>query len=79
MYLQKINRLRNGIANLAPEIYDQTTEYIKQSYMQGVIQSLCYNNKFYKKIPPELKNKLVFMLLMNYYNKFFFFFNDVYD
>ena len=33
MYLQKINRLRNGIANLAPEIYDQTTEYIKQSYM----------------------------------------------
>lgn len=28
-------------------------------------------------MPPELKNKLVFTLLLGYYKKFFFFFNDV--
>ncbi|MFM2351930.1 MAG: hypothetical protein RL096_411 [Actinomycetota bacterium] len=49
MYLQKIDRLRDD-DELKPEIYDQTIDYIRKSYLNGVIQSLCYNNKFYKKI-----------------------------
>jgi hypothetical protein len=47
--------------------------------LYGVIESLQQDNNFYKYIPPELKNKLVFLLLMSYYNKFYFFFNDVHD
>lgn len=58
-------------------MYDSTIEYIKKSYLYGVIQSLQRDNSFYSLMPPDLKNRLIFCLLQNYYNKFFFFFNDM--
>lgn len=42
-----------------------------------MVNSIQNENNFYANIPPELKNKLIFLLLTGYYNKFFYFFNDV--
>lgn len=78
MYLQRIDRVRKDDA-LSTKVYDQTIDYIRKSYLYGVIQSVQNDNNFYTHIPPELKNKLIFLLLMSYYQKFFFFFNDVYE
>jgi hypothetical protein len=77
MYLQRIDKVKND--SLDAEIYDETVEYVKKSYLYGVIQSLHGENKFYKTLTPELKKKLVFTLLSNYYQKLFFFFNDNID
>lgn len=52
-------------------------DYIKKSFMFGVVHSMQGDGNFYQHMPPELKNKLVFTLLLGYYKKFFFFFNDV--
>jgi len=41
------------------------------------VQSLQRDNDFYKKLSPDLKNSLCFSLLYDYYDKFFYFFNDV--
>jgi signal-transduction protein with cAMP-binding, CBS, and nucleotidyltransferase domain len=41
------------------------------------VQSVKKEQKFYKYFSPDLKNQIIFTLLDSYYQKFFFFFNDV--
>jgi hypothetical protein len=77
-YLQKIDRAKTN-DSLKADVYDDTIEYIKKSYLYGVIQSLHREHNFYHYMSPDLKSKLVFTLLSSYYKKFFFFFNDVID
>jgi hypothetical protein len=43
----------------------------------GVIQSLQRDNEFFKRLSPNLRQQLSFTLLESYYQKFFFFFNDL--
>jgi len=75
-YLQSVDRAQRQ-ESLNPKIYDNTVDFIKKSYLYGVVQSLQRDNNFYKVLSPELKNKLTFVLLESYYKKFFFFFNDI--
>jgi hypothetical protein len=75
-YLQYIDRSRND-KHLDTDIYDNTVDYIDYSYRVGVVQSLMRDNNFYSRLPPDLKLKLCFSLLQNYYNRFYFFFNDL--
>jgi len=42
-------------------------EYIDHSYRIGIVTSLQKESSFYKQLPPELKNKLTFCLLDDYY------------
>lgn len=74
MYLQRIDKVKND--SLDDVIYDETVEYVKISYLYGVVQTLHGDHQFYVNLTPELKKKLVFTLLSNYYQKLFFFFND---
>ena len=76
IYLQSVDNARKE-AHLDSLIYDNIIDYIKKSYLYGVVQSLKKQEDFYQYFSPELKNKLVFTLLDSYYKKFFFFFNDV--
>lgn len=39
-------------------IYDKSIDYIKNSYLKGVSQSL-RENGYYKLLPPRLKNELI--------------------
>jgi hypothetical protein len=77
VYLQSIDRARFEEAQLDDDIYDNTVHFIEHSYQVGVVQSLQRDNDFYKKLSPDLKNSMVFALLYDYYDKFFYFFNDV--
>lgn len=74
MYLQRVDQLREE--PLPDKIYDQILDYIQKSYRFGVVQTVMVENSFYRSIPPDLKNKLIFLLLTGYYDKFFYFFND---
>jgi hypothetical protein len=74
MYLQRIDKVKND--SLDDVIYDETVDYVKISYLYGVVQTLHGDHQFYNNLPPELKKKLVFTLLSNFYQKLFFFFND---
>lgn len=76
MYLQQIDRARGDIP-MDGNVYDNSIAFIKKSYLYGVVQSLKMDNDYYSLMPPEIKNKLVFVLLHQYYQKFFYFFNDV--
>ena len=76
LYLQSVDRAQKA-ESLDPTIYDNTVDFIKKSYLYGVVQSLQRDNSFYKVLSPDLKNKLTFCLLESYYQKFFFFFNDI--
>jgi hypothetical protein len=57
------------------EIYDQSLEYIKVSYLYGIVKSV-KETHLYKIMTPQLKNRLTFELLENYYKQFYYFFND---
>lgn len=76
MYLQRVDQA-NSDDSMDSTIYDSTIDFIKKSYLYGVVQSLRYDNEFYSQMSPSLKTKLVFVLLRQYYQKFFYFFNDV--
>jgi hypothetical protein len=78
LYLQRIDRIRQDDV-LDPHIYDEVTDYIKSSYLYGVVQTIYEDpeSHFYHDLSPSLKNKLIFSLLNSYYEKFFYFFNDL--
>ena len=70
-----IDRLRPHVA-LSDDIYIMSTSYIDQSYRFGVAKSF-KGNVHYEKMSATLKNKLVFAVLEKYYERLFFFFNDI--
>lgn len=45
MYLQRIDRLRKE--SMSDDVYDDTVEYIKKSYLYGVISSVQGDQSFY--------------------------------
>ena len=72
-----IDRLKPHKA-LSDDIYIISTSYIEQSYRFGVAKSF-KGNEHYEKMSSSLKNKLVFAVLKQYYDKMFFFFNDIHE
>eukprot|EP00347_Sterkiella_histriomuscorum_P000928 403373987 len=62
--------------NLDGETYDQAKEYIGICYLEG-IQAQMKEGGYFELLPPKLKDKLVFTALKKYYQKFYYFFNDV--
>ena len=61
--------------SLEESIYDSTAKYINFSYHFGVASS--FTNIYYKDLSVNLKNKLVFYVLNLYYERLFYFFNDL--
>ena len=57
-------------------MYDKAKEYIKISYLNGIAKSL-KEDPYYSLMPPRLKNKLIFEVLEDYYEKFYYFFKDI--
>lgn len=60
---------------LDDSIYDSTGKYISVSYHFGVASS--FMDAFYSELSVNLKNKLVFCVLSNYYGRLRYFFHDV--
>ena len=70
-----IDRLRPHVP-LSDDIYIVSTSLIDQSYRFGVAKSF-KGNQHYEKMSARLKNQLVFAVLEKYYDRLFFFFNDI--
>jgi len=51
---------------MTPEIYDNAINYMKNSYLKGVSQSL-REGEFYKLLTPRLKNQLISEVLKDYH------------
>lgn len=62
--------------DLDDEIYDEAKQYIKVCYLNGIKAQMC-DGGYFDMLTPKLKNKLTFEILDNYYQKFFYFFNDI--
>ena len=60
---------------LSDHIYILSTSYIEQSYRFGVAKSF-KGNEHYEKMSPNLKNKLVFAVLKQYYDEMIYFYFD---
>jgi len=74
-YIYSIDKILPELS-MDPYFYDSTTEYIETSFMFGIIQSF-KKDKFYRNLSANLKNRLVHVVLNQYFIKFQFFFNDV--
>jgi len=75
MFMFSIDKLR-PYTQLGDHIYDSTASYIDQSYRFGVANSFRQSPHF-KTLSVNLKNKLTFEVLKQYYDKLYFFFNDI--
>lgn len=73
-YIYLIDKVRPEVS-LSDELYEETIDYIKQSYLHGVVHDLG-KNKFFKTLNFQLKDKLVRVLFAKQMNIFEFFFND---
>jgi hypothetical protein len=73
-FMYQIDKTRPSL-QLGDNIYDRTAKYINFSYHFGVANS--FKSVYYKDLSVNLKNKLVFCVLRNYYEQINFFFNDV--
>lgn len=67
-YIYSIDKILPELP-MDPYFYDSTTEYIETSFMFGIIQSF-KKDKFYKNLSANLKNRLVHVVLNQYYFKF---------
>eukprot|EP00347_Sterkiella_histriomuscorum_P006194 403353701 len=56
--------------------YDKAIDYIKNSYLKGVSQSL-REGDYFKLLTPKLKNSLIQEVLKDYHKQFYFFFHDI--
>ena len=56
-------------------MYDTSIEYIKISYLKGVSKQI-RETEYYRLLPPKIKNDLIFQILEDYYEKFYYFFYD---
>eukprot|EP00347_Sterkiella_histriomuscorum_P013033 403366271 len=72
-YLGKIDK--NCKKNMSNYTYDQAQEFIKISYLKG-LELQFKKNKYYKILPPNLREKLAQTVLGDYEIKFQCFFHD---
>eukprot|EP00347_Sterkiella_histriomuscorum_P018225 403346317 len=72
-YLGKIDK--NCKRNMSNYTYDQAQEFIKISYLKG-LELQFKKNKYYKILPPNLREKLAQTVLGDYEIKFQCFFHD---
>ena len=75
-YLYEIDKAAPDNKSIEDDLYVKSLEYIKTSYLKGVTTSL-RENDYYKMFPPRLKNVIIFDSLNEYYEKFYYFFNDI--